>query len=145
MFNETIKYCKENNSELKWSNPLFLKKYAQLSRKIIANITYTPNATMVKENIASNKWPAYYIAGMTHEEMYPELYSELKSIVMAKYISKNNEQEQVWLALDWLKQNPPRELRTASIQDVIDWGMINWDITKIPNNKNGFSAPDNLE
>ena len=75
------------------SGNLKLNEYLKLGRKILSNITYTPNATMVKENIASNKWPAYYIAGMTHEEMYPELYSELKSIVMAKYISKNNEQE----------------------------------------------------
>ena len=63
----------------------------------------------------------------------------------AKQLPKNNEQKQVWLALDWLKQNPPVELRVAPIQDVIDWGIVNWDISKIPNSKKGFSAPDNLE
>lgn len=75
------------------SGNLKLNEYIKLSRKILSNITYTPNAKMVKENITSNKWPAYYIAGMTHEELYPELYSELKSIVMAKYVGKEENQE----------------------------------------------------
>ena len=63
----------------------------------------------------------------------------------AKQLPQGNEQEQVWLALYWLKQNPPLELRTSPVKDIIDWGINFWDISKIPNSKKGFSAPDNLK
>ena len=45
IFNETVKYCKEKSIELKWSNINFSKKYSLLARKVLANITYTPNAS----------------------------------------------------------------------------------------------------
>ncbi|MGB1333925.1 MAG: tRNA glutamyl-Q(34) synthetase GluQRS, partial [Porticoccaceae bacterium] len=63
----------------------------------------------------------------------------------AKQLPQGNEQEQVWLALNWLKQNPPLELRTSPVKDIIDWGISFWDISKIPDSKKGFSAPDNLK
>ena len=63
----------------------------------------------------------------------------------AKQLPQGNEQEQVWLALNWLNQNPPLELRTSSVKDIIDWGISFWDISKIPDSKKGFSAPDNLK
>ena len=75
------------------SRDLSINNYLKIARKVYSNITYTANAKMVKENIISNKWPAYYIASMTHKELYPELYSELKSIVMAKYVGKVEDQE----------------------------------------------------
>ena len=86
IFNTTIQYCKNINTELKWSNPIFLKKYSQLARKVIANTTYTPNATKVKDNIIKNIWLPEKIASMTHEELNREYYAELKSKIMAKYI-----------------------------------------------------------
>ena len=51
IFNETIKYCKEKSIELKWSNINFSKKYCEISRKVIANMTYTPNAKDEFKNI----------------------------------------------------------------------------------------------
>ena len=63
----------------------------------------------------------------------------------AKQLPENNEQEQVWLALDWLKQNPPLELRNSSVREIIDWGINYWDMAKIPDSKKGFSAPENLK
>ena len=94
IFNETIKYCKENKSELKWSNPAFLKKYAQLTRKILANITYTPNATEVKDKIINNVWKAEDIASITHTQLHPEFHEEIKLKIMEQYITKKPEQEQ---------------------------------------------------
>lgn len=93
IFNETIKYCKNNNYELNWSNKYFNKKYAQIGRKIIANITYTVNAEDVKYKILNNIWPAHTIASKTHEELFPERYAELKLKVMAKYINMKPEEE----------------------------------------------------
>ena len=86
IFNTTVQYCKSINTELKWTNPIFVKKYSKLARKIIANITYTPNASKVRYNIINNIWSPETIATMTHEELYPEYYAELKLKIMAKYV-----------------------------------------------------------
>lgn len=93
IFNETIKYCKENSIELKWSNNNFSKKYSQLARKVLANITYTPNANDVKQKILQNIWSAETIASKTHEELNPEYHAQIKLKNMAKYINMNPEQE----------------------------------------------------
>lgn len=93
IFNETIKYCKEKSIELKWSNINFSKKYSQLARKILANITYTPNANEVKQKILKNIWPPETIAAKTHQELHPEYYEKLKLKIMEKHINKNTEQE----------------------------------------------------
>lgn len=93
IFNETIKYCKEKCIELKWSNINFSKKYSELARKVLSNITYTPNAPDVKKKILENIWPPETIASKTHQELYPEFYAEIKSKIMEKYININPEQE----------------------------------------------------
>lgn len=93
IFNETIKFCKENKIELKWSVLDFSKKYSQLARKVIANLTYTPNSKDVKKKILNNTWPPETIASKSHEELYPEFYSNIKLKIMARYINKNPEQE----------------------------------------------------
>lgn len=92
IFNESIKYCREKSIELKWSNIDFSNKYLKLARKILANITYTKNAEQVKNNIINNIWSPESIASKTHEELYPEYYTELKTKIMEKY--KNNVPEQ---------------------------------------------------
>jgi glutamyl-Q tRNA(Asp) synthetase len=63
----------------------------------------------------------------------------------AKQLPQKNEQEQVWLALDWLKQNPPPELRNSSVKEIINWGVSHWELSKIPDSKKGFDAPDHLK
>ena len=93
IFNETIKYCKEKSIELKWSNIDFSKKYSQLARKVLANITYTPNASEVKKKILENIWPAETIAAKTHKELNPEFYTQINLKIMSKYINTNKEQE----------------------------------------------------
>lgn len=94
IFNETIKYCKKNGTELKWANPVFLKKYSQLSRKVVANITYTPNAAEVKLKILEGVWKPEDIASMSHEQLNPEYYAEMKLKIMSKYIDMNPDKEQ---------------------------------------------------
>lgn len=93
IFNETIKFCREKKAELKWANPTFLQTYSKLARKIIANITYTPNALDVKQKILEGIWKAENIASMTHQQLYPEFYAEIKLKIMAKYINMHPEQE----------------------------------------------------
>jgi len=84
IFNETIKYCKSFKSELKWVNPVFNNQYFKLFRKIYSNITYTPNSSDVKKKILDGTWKAENIASMKHEELYPELHSNIKLQVMIK-------------------------------------------------------------
>lgn len=92
IFNETIHYCKEFSIDLKWSSPEFLKKYAQLSRKVYANITYTKNAENVKKRILNNEWTPELIASMSHEELYPEYYEKFREENIEK-IKKANKSE----------------------------------------------------
>ena len=94
IFNETIYFCKKNNYELKWSNLLFSKKYSQLARKVIANLTYTSNSASVKGKILENVFLPETIASKTHEELNPEQYAELKHKIMSKYINVNTVEQQ---------------------------------------------------
>ena len=93
IFNEAIHYCKQNNYELKWSNQLFSKQYSQLARKVIANLTYTPNSASVKGKILDNVWLPETVASKTHEELNPEQHAELKHKIMSKYINMSSEQD----------------------------------------------------
>jgi glutamyl-Q tRNA(Asp) synthetase len=62
----------------------------------------------------------------------------------AKQLPQTNEQEQLWLALDWLKQRPPSELRHTSVNEIITWGITHWDMSTIPNSVAGIAAPKNI-
>ena len=93
IFNETIKYCKEKSIELKWSNINFSKKYCEISRKVIANMTYTPNANDVIQKILTKEWQPETVASKTHQELYPKLHEDMKTKIMSKYINNNTEQE----------------------------------------------------
>ena len=93
IFNSTIIKCKESGEDLKWSNPKLLKLYNKTARKIIANLTYTPNATILKTKVMEGELDPYNLGFMTHEELYPELWKQQKELVMAKYINNKPEQE----------------------------------------------------
>lgn len=93
IFNYTIKVCKENNEELKWSNKNLLKLYNQTARKVLANLTYTPNANILKTKIMDGELEPYNLGFMSHEELYPELWKQQKEIIMAKYVNNKPEQE----------------------------------------------------
>ena len=59
----------------------------------------------------------------------------------AKELSIDKESEQLWLALDWLKQNPPLELRQLSVKDILAWGEEHWSLESIPKLTTGIIAP----
>jgi len=62
----------------------------------------------------------------------------------AKALTVGNESEQLWLALDWLKQNPPTELRQSSTGEILAWATAHWDLSYIPPIDAGIAAPENL-
>ena len=92
IFNETIKFCQDKKEPLKWANPIFKKTYLKLGRKILANITYTPNSKDVKYKIKNELFKAEEVASMTHEQLYPELWSKLKLKNMSQ-IALRSDQE----------------------------------------------------
>lgn len=42
------------------------------------------------------------------------------------------ESQNLWLALEWLQQQPPAELRAESVGRILDWAIGNWSIENIP-------------
>ena len=62
----------------------------------------------------------------------------------AKALMVGNESEQLWLALDWLKQNPPIELRQSSTGEILAWATAHWNLSCIPPIDAGIAAPENL-
>lgn len=91
IFNLSVKMCKEKNTPLKWSNNVFTSIYSKIARKILANISYTPNADNFKKRILCGDVDPYLIATFTHESMDPERWSEIKLNVMKKYFTKQEE------------------------------------------------------
>jgi glutamyl-Q tRNA(Asp) synthetase len=51
------------------------------------------------------------------------------------------ESQNLWLALEWLQQQPPAELRAESVGRILDWAIDNWSIESIPK-QISVPAPD---
>jgi glutamyl-Q tRNA(Asp) synthetase len=52
---------------------------------------------------------------------------------LAPALDLSNPNENLWLALSWLRQKPPENLRTASVKEMLDWGIAHWDIKVLSN------------
>lgn len=85
IFNLTIEICKRNKFELKWSDNNFLKLYSKEARRILANISYTPNSADFKKRILDGEIDPYDVCRMTKEEMYPEFWKAVKD----SYVPEN--------------------------------------------------------
>lgn len=93
VFNSAIKFCKENGYPLKWSEPNFLKKYSTNARRILANISYTTNAPVVREKIKDGVLEAYTLVKLTREELNPDVWETLKTKTLNQAIVKQEVQE----------------------------------------------------
>ncbi len=51
------------------------------------------------------------------------------------------ESQNLWLALQWLEQRPPDQLKNESINRILDWAIGNWSINSIPK-QISVPAPD---
>ena len=94
IFNTTIEYCKENGYDLKWSCTEFVKKYATIARRILANISYTPNAENFKKTLLEGSVEPYKIAKFTREEFNPEVWKRLREICIDKHTIKEEKVEE---------------------------------------------------
>ena len=43
------------------------------------------------------------------------------------------ESENLWLALQWLEQQPPDELKKQPVRQILDWAISNWALDAISN------------
>ena len=92
IFNYTIKYCKSKNIQLKWKNAEFKNYYLKTARKILANISYTPNAEDVRTKIKDETYIAENVAKMTHQELHPTMWEKLYNKIMAQYFTTKKEE-----------------------------------------------------
>jgi DNA-directed RNA polymerase subunit M/transcription elongation factor TFIIS len=91
IFNLTIEICKKNNFDLKWSDTNFLKLYSKEARRILANISYTPNSIEFKSRILSNEILPYEVCRYTKEDMYPEFWKEVKDAYVPEHVKNPKE------------------------------------------------------
>jgi DNA-directed RNA polymerase subunit M/transcription elongation factor TFIIS len=88
IFNYAVQKTKEKKEELNWGNKFFTKTYSTVARKVIANLTYTPNSKELIDRIHNEEIKPQDLAQMTHQQMNPLYWAQLKEDIMAKYIDK---------------------------------------------------------
>tara|TARA_B100000287_G_scaffold411946_1_gene441889 strand:+ start:818 stop:1321 length:504 start_codon:yes stop_codon:yes gene_type:complete len=93
IFNFAIEFCKENGYPLKWSNEYFVKNYSMNARRILANISYTTNAPVLREKIKDGIIESYKLVKMTREELNPEIWETLRKKTLEQSIVKKEIQE----------------------------------------------------
>lgn len=63
----------------------------------------------------------------------------------AKSLVEGCENETLWIALKWLQQNPPRQLRQENVEKILDWGIAHWDLSKLPKSVQSIVTPNDLK
>jgi DNA-directed RNA polymerase subunit M/transcription elongation factor TFIIS len=91
IFNNTVEYCKINNTPLKWSDKKFIKNYSTNARRVLANISYTTNAPILREKIKDGIIQSYNLVKMSREEMNPEVWEPLKAKTLDQVTFKKEE------------------------------------------------------
>jgi len=86
IFNKTVEYCKSSGYPLKWSGSEFLKMYSKSARKILANISYTMNSSVIKKLLLDNKLEPYKMVNMTREQLNPEFWAEINLNCIKKHV-----------------------------------------------------------
>lgn len=57
--------------------------------------------------------------------------SKLSKQTGAPPVGDSNREETLFMLLTLLNQNPPSDIRTARTEDIIDWAIKHWDISKL--------------
>jgi len=64
--------------------------------------------------------------------------SKLSKQTGANALDNTKASSQLWLALSYLKQQPPDMLKNANIQELHSWALQNWDMSKISRKHNSL-------
>jgi len=70
---------------------------------------------------------------------------KLSKQTFAQGLTEGHERENLWAALKWLQQNPPRELREGTVEEIVNWGIAHWNLSNIPASMQGLAVPNDLE
>ena len=60
---------------------------------------------------------------------------------LALGLVEGNEASNLWAALSWLQQSPPKELQQQSVESILHWGIDNWSLTNLADNPQDSLAP----
>jgi transcription elongation factor S-II len=93
VFNSAIEFCKNNGYNLKWSDHNFTRNYSVNARRLLANISYTTNAPVLREKIKDGVIESYKLVKMSREELNPEVWKDLKEKTLNRAIVKQEVQE----------------------------------------------------
>ena len=61
-----------------------------------------------------------------------EAGEKLSKQTLAQQVDDLHPVDGLWRALDFLGQQPPPELRKASLSEIWEWAIINWSLAKVP-------------
>lgn len=50
---------------------------------------------------------------------------------LAPALDLQNPEVNLWRALSWLRQEPPKNLRHSSVKEILDWGIAHWSLLKL--------------
>lgn len=74
----TLKSIVEDLEQGLYNHSHSITDYKSKYRTLTANVSYTPNHKFVLGRLFTGEWKAVDIAGMTNEELYPELLEKMK-------------------------------------------------------------------
>jgi glutamyl-Q tRNA(Asp) synthetase len=66
---------------------------------------------------------------------------KLSKQTLAAPITSEQPVENLWRVLHFLAQNPPAALRHASLDDLWQWALGNWDLAKVPRQRHSVITP----
>lgn len=59
----------------------------------------------------------------------------------ATSLQSGRESENLWQALNWLRQSPPTALKRQAVSDILAWAIDHWDSQRLSNNPQNVPAP----
>lgn len=88
VFNNAVEMSKKNGTPLKWTDKNFIKYYASNARRLLANISYTTNASEMISKIKNEHVDPYSLVKLTIEELNPTLWAAIKSKNLERIVVK---------------------------------------------------------
>ena len=93
IFNQTIKRCKKNYIERKWTNPKFKHVYKMIYLKVLGNLTKFKNKIELNERIDKGILKYEDLAALTKEQLAPTKWAEVKLERQKEIMKKRDEIE----------------------------------------------------
>lgn len=83
------------------------------------------------------RWPAYGHIPVALDQNGQKLSKQNRAPILAATAPRSN----IFYALEWLRQSPPEELRSAPLAELLHWGIAHWRRGNVPAEKALASQP----